>query len=82
MYDLQTSQEYIRSIRCENINSASFNWTYADASRYTRKSIIEEVDWRTSGAVTDIKNQVCAYSFLMKCTIIEDAGLSRGNGQN
>ncbi len=34
------------------------NVTYFDGSLYSSDSIPEEVDWRTKGAVTEIKDQV------------------------
>lgn len=58
---LQTSEEYSQSLRCaaeKNYTDSNVNETYFDATMYKSAYLPEEVDWRSQGIVTDVKDEV------------------------
>ena len=76
----QTSEEYNQVMRCvespyyhpatPNFNARVLNMTYFDGSQYSKKNLPEEMDWRTNGAVTDVKDQVCMHFSDYACVTV------------
>lgn len=78
VYYIQTAEEFAK-IYLSKINMA--NSTRAGGSKpfpFTGKEAVpDEVDWRTKGVVTEVKNQVCSLNYR-----IYSSSYSQKNGGN